>query len=109
MARRIHFQELQHNEASPQYVGTIVGNASTPTTNITTATPFYTAGEMAGRTILICPDAACYILPGASVTATNGVPLAANERVTITLTDYESALAILSTLGTVNVKIFWLR
>jgi len=94
---------------SPSLLGTIV--ATTTKNNYDTATPFNNSGDgLKGKVLLIQPDAACYILPVTSstgtVTTSNGVKLAADEKVTIHMGQRFPGLACLSVSGTTNCKVW---
>lgn len=94
---------------SPSYLGTIV--ATTTKNNHDTAAPFNDTGDaLKGKTIMVQPDTACYILAGSAntstVTTANGVKLAADERVTITMTRDQGWLACLAVSGTTNLKVW---
>lgn len=93
----------------PTFLGVIV--ATTTKNNHDTATPFNNTGDaLKGKVLLIQPDAACYILPGtantATVTTSNGVKLAADERVIIHMAQGHSFLACLSVSGTTNCRVW---
>src|SRR3990167_5807662 len=80
----------------PVLLGTIT--ATTTKNNHTTAVPFNNTGNaLLGKTLLIQPDSACYIGCGltnaGTVTTANGVKLAADERVILTMDDIDSSVA----------------
>lgn len=94
---------------TPVLLGTIV--ATTTKNNNDTAVPFANTGEaLQGKVLLIQPDAACYVLPGAASTATvttsNGVKLQADERAIITMQSGYGFLACVSVSGTTNLKVW---
>jgi hypothetical protein len=98
---------------TPVLLGTIV--ATTTKNNHDTATPFNnTNGGLAGKTLCIQADAACYVAFGTTnaVTATSAnFALAAGQSIGL----YMSALhgygwiACLSASGTANLKVFELK
>lgn len=89
----------------PTYLGTIV--ATTVKTNANTAAPFTIT---AGTVLTLCPDTACYVLMGASVTCTanNGFPLAAGATATVCLKNDTTVVQCLAVSGTTNLKVFQL-
>lgn len=96
-------------EGTPVFLGVIV--ATTTKNNHDTAAPFNNTGDgLEGKQLLIQTDAACYILPGllntATVTTSNGVLLAAGERVTIGMRQGYKFLAGLAVTGTANIRVW---
>lgn len=94
---------------SPSYLGTII--ATTTKNNHDTATPFNDTGDaLKGKALMVQPDTACYILAGATnagtVTTSNGVKLAADERVILTMTRDQGWLACVAVSGTTNLKVW---
>lgn len=111
MAYRVRAREnlAENLNGSPQYLGTIA--ASTTTTNHTTASPFNNTGDgLAGKMLLIQPDATCFLrgvtTNSGTVTTTNGVYVGTNERVIITLKSDEGWLAVLGDGGSVNARVW---
>jgi hypothetical protein len=101
---------LQLN-GTPVFLGVIV--ATTTKNNHDTASAFNNTGiGLGGKMLLIQSDAACFILPGTANTATatssNGVKLAADERVVIIMDTTASYgwLAAVSVSGTANVRVW---
>ena len=102
-------------KAPKSLLGTIV--ATTTKNNHDTATPFCntTGNTLAGKLLLLQPDAACYINFGSAnnITATtsNGIYVGAFERLEVLL-DLNSSdaaygyLACLSVSGTTNLKVW---
>lgn len=106
-----HLSEILSG-GTPTYLGVIT--ATTAKNNHTTAVPFNNTGDaMTGKVILVVPTADCYILQGttnaATVTAANGVPLYAGERVPLALAANEGWLAVLPVGSTVDLKVWELR
>ena len=100
---------LEALNGSPAFLGVIV--ATTTKNNHDTAAPFYnTDPTLAGKILLIQPDAAGYILPGtantSTVTTSNGVYLGPYERVILTMKSTQGYLAAVSASGTMNVKVW---
>lgn len=90
-------------------LGTIV--ATTTKNNTDTAVPFNSTGEgLKGKTLLVQPDAACYILPGllstSTVTTANGLKLSADQTYVIMMGASYGWLACLSVSGTANLKVW---
>jgi hypothetical protein len=111
MPIRAHNDSVTLLNGSPSYLGTIV--ATTTKNNHDTATPFVNTGDaLAGLTLLVQSDVACYVLAGTANTATvttgNGVKLEANEKYVITMSDRQGWLAALAVSGTANVKVWQL-
>lgn len=93
---------------SPRYLGTIV--ATTAKDNSSTASAFTIS---AGSTILLQSDTACYVLAGTSadqtqptVSATNGVYLAALEKYQFILPRATALVQAIAVTGTSNVKVW---
>lgn len=98
---------------SPSFLGVIAGTSSS-VNNHTTGTAFRNTGEaLTGKTLLLQSDATCHILPGttnaAAATVANGVKLAADERVILTMTREEGWLAAIAPSTTCNVRVWELR
>jgi hypothetical protein len=94
---------------SPTHLGTIV--ATTTKNNHDTASAFNNTGDaLKGKLLMLQPDAACYVLAGttnaATVTTTNGVKLAADERVLIRMRENQGWLACVSVTGTTNCRVW---
>lgn len=94
---------------TPRYLGTIA--ASTTKNNHDTAAPFNNTGSgLANKLLLIQCDAAAHILPGTTnattVTTSNGVKLAADERVVVRM---EEGYGWLAAVGAANCKVWELR
>jgi hypothetical protein len=94
---------------TPVYLGTIV--ASTTKNNHDTASPFNDTGDaLEGKFLLVQCDAAAYVLPGTAntttVTTSNGVKLAADERVILSMAAGYKWLAALAVTGTANCKVW---
>lgn len=111
MAYRVRAREslAENINGSPQYLGVIAAN--TTTTNHTTAVPFQNTGDgLAGKMLLIQPDAACYlrgvVTNNGTVTTANGVYIGTNERVIITLKSDEGWLAVLGDGAAVNARVW---
>lgn len=94
----------------PTYLGVIV--ATTTKNNHDTATPFNNTGDaLKGKTLLLQPDAACFVYWGtantATATTTNGVRLGANERVTMAMSPTSATwIACVSVTGTTNLRVW---
>ncbi len=98
----------------PTFLGKII--ATTTKNNHDTAVPFNdaatgaTSPTLAGKLLLIQTDAAGYIYPGttntATVTTANGVLLAAGERVVMNMGELDGWLAALAVSGTMNVRVW---
>lgn len=91
-------------------LGTIV--ATTTKNNHDTASAFNNTGEaLKGLTLLIQPDAACYMRSvttnSGTATTSNGMYVDANERLVCTMGGSAGWLAVVSASGTCNVKV-WL-
>lgn len=94
---------------SHSFLGLIV--ATTTKNNHDTATPFTNTGDgLAGKVLLVQPDAACYILAGtantAAVTTANGLKLAADQTYVLVMGATQGWLACLSVSGTANLKVW---
>lgn len=95
---------------SPSFLG-VIDATTTSKTNHQATTPFAnTVDALKGKTILIQSSAACFILPVSTntgtVTAANGVKLAADERVIITMGSAQGWLAAILASGTGNVRVW---
>jgi hypothetical protein len=99
---------------TPEYLGTISTTDASAKNQSSTSSAFtIDPGEM----LLIAGDQDFYVLPvssasGASpaaVTAANGVPISANERVVISMKSDKDLLSILRNSSDVNVKVWRLR
>ena len=93
----------------PSYLGVIV--ATTTKNNHDTAAAFNNTGEaLKGKVLLLQSDAAFYLYPGttnaATASTTNGVLVAANERVVMVMGSSYGWVAALSVSGTANVKVW---
>jgi hypothetical protein len=87
---------------SPTYLGTVTSTGASAT-NASTATPFtLTRGSL----LLLQADATVYVVSGASVSSSNGVKVAADEKFYLLLTSEQTTLAVISASGTANVKVF---
>jgi hypothetical protein len=91
------------------YAGVIV--ATTTKNNHDTAVPFLNTGQaLKGKVLAIYADAACYILAGtantATVTSTNGLPMAAGETKVVVMDSTSGWLACVSVSGTTNLKVW---
>lgn len=111
MAMRLNdiVKTIEALSGCPTFLGLIV--ATTTKNNADTATPFNAAAPgLTGKILVIQPDAACYILPGTAATSTvttaNGIKLAVDERVQLTMTSTTGWLAALAVSGTANVKVW---
>ena len=94
---------------TPVYLGVIV--ATTTKNNHDTAAPFNNTGEaLKGKTLLIQSDAAFYLYTGttnaATASTTNGVLVAANERIVMVMGSSYGWVAALAVTGTANVRVW---
>lgn len=97
------------SQGVPKFLGVIV--ATTTKNNTDTASAFNSTGEaLKGKILLVQSDSACYVLPGTisttTVTTANGVKLAADERVVITMGSSYGWLAGLAVTGTSNIRVW---
>lgn len=93
----------------PTYLGVVV--ATTTKNNHDTAAPFNNTGEaLKGRVLMMQSDAAFYFNAGITnaitATTTNGVLVAAGERVILVMGSSYGWMACLAVTGTANIK-FW--
>ena len=93
----------------PTYLGVVV--ATTTKNNHDTAVPFNDTGEaLKGKVIMLQSDAAFYFNAGTvntgTATTTNGVLVAAGERVILVMGSSYGWMACLAVSGTANIK-FW--
>jgi len=97
---------------TPRRLGVIVAT-TTHANNGTTAVPFNASGDgLAGKLLLIQPDAACYIAVGETNSAeatTTDVRLEANERVLLNMGKTDKFLATEAVTGTVNLQVYEMR
>jgi hypothetical protein len=87
------------------YLGTITAT-TTAKDNSDTAVPFTIPD---GGAVLLVPDAACYVSSektSATITASNSIPLGANEKYCGFLWAGETKVAAKAVSGTVNVLVF---
>lgn len=96
----------------PTFLGAI--SATTTKNNHTTAVPFSNTGTgLAGKTLLLQPDTAGYLLCGsantAAVTSANGIKINADERVIISLSDTNGWCAWLASTGTSILRVWELK
>ena len=89
---------VQALNGNPNYQTTMTG--STLQTYTTTSD---------GILLMLSCDSAVYIGPGTSVTAANGVPLAAAEKFWMMLLKGQSTISMLPVTGTSNCKVFWMQ
>ncbi len=94
---------------SPTFLGVIV--ATTTKNNHDTVAAFNNTGDaLKGKIVMIQSDAACYVLAGSlntsTVTTANGVKLAPDERVIITMSRDQGWLAGLAVSGTANIRVW---
>lgn len=94
---------------TPVYLGTIV--ATTTKNNHDTAAPFSNTGDaMKGFSVIVQCDTAAYIRSGTAntvtVTAANGLLVAANEKLYLALEETYGWIAALAVSGTSNCKVF---
>ena len=94
---------------SPSFRGVIV--ATTTKNNHDTVAAFNNTGDaLKGRVLLLQPDAACYVYFGstnaATATTANGIKLAADERVLVTMTRDNGWVACVSVTGTINLRVW---
>lgn len=98
---------------SPAFLGVIDATTTSKrqdqaTTPFSNTTPF-----LAEKTLLIHASAACFVLPVTSatgtVTASNGVPLLADEKAVITMKPDDAYLAVITASGSANLKVWELR
>lgn len=96
----------------PTYLGTITTDSAAAKNNADTAVPF-NDGTLAGKAILIQVSGACYVLPQTAddgeTAATDGIELAAKERVLITMTKDAGWLSVIRATTDVTVKCWELR
>jgi hypothetical protein len=95
---------------SPQFLG-VIQSTGASVTNHGTGVPFNNTGvALKAKVLLLQPDAAGYVLGvttnNAAVTTANGVKLAADERVIVTLLPTEGWLAWISSTGTTNLRVW---
>jgi hypothetical protein len=96
---------------TPVLLGTIVATTTSRNNNDSTGmTAFNNTGDaLKGKTLLLIPDASCFIKFGNAnnVVATSaGIPVNANERITLSMhQDYGWVAAIVAS-GTVNLRVW---
>lgn len=110
MPSRPYHDSAVRLSGTPVYLGVIAFGAATKN-NADTATPFKASGDaLSGKVLLLQTSAAVYILPGtsssAAVTSTNGVKLAADERVIIAMSDGYTHLAALQVSASGNLSVW---
>ena len=102
----VEFQYTRQLNGTPVLLGAIV--ATTTINNHDTAVPFNNTGiGLGGKVLLLQASAACHIYPGttnaATATTANGVKLAADERVIITMNSTYGWLAV---VGAATVRVW---
>lgn len=92
----------------PVKLGVIV--ATTTKNNHDTAVPFNNTGNaLKGKLLMFQPDAACYLMFGTAntITATTAsVKIAADERVSVSMTEDHGWVACVSVTGTTNLQVW---
>lgn len=90
-----------------QLLGTITATSAASLTNGTTAVTF---ASLAGRRLLLQPDAACNIndvaASGTTITTTGTIRLEAFEKFEITMPNGSGYLAVIPPSGTVNLLVW---
>lgn len=109
MSAELHYSRMVNG--TPRYLGTIAAN--TTTNNHDTASPFNNTGmALKGKVLLLQSDAACHVACGTTnavtVTTSNGVKLAADERVLIHMNE-DDGYGWIAVVGAANVKVFELK
>ncbi len=101
-------QLMQALNGQPTLLGTVV--ATTTKNNHDTAAPFSNTGEgLKGMTLMLQPDAACYVYFGplnTQTATTSHVYLDAREKFTVTMKNSDSFVACVAITGTVNLRVF---
>lgn len=106
-------QLSQAVRGEPVLLGTIVVNANAKS-NSDTAAPFNATGDaLCGKTLLIQPDAACFIKQlatagGTAASAANGLKLAADEKYVMCMRRDKGFLSVFGAAAA-NVKVFELN
>lgn len=89
---------IQSLNGNPAYQTTMTGN---------TLQTYTTVSD--GILLMLTCDTPVYVGPGTSVTAVNGVPLAAAEKFWMMLNKGQSTIAMLPVSGTSSCKVFWMQ
>jgi len=108
---RLSGEQLQAAlNGTPNYLGVII--ATTTKNNHDTAVPFSNTGNaLKAKVLLVQPDAACYVYFGSTnaataVAASNGIYLAARERLSFVMGSELGWVACVSVSGTTNLKVW---
>lgn len=103
---------LQAINGAPTYLGSIVTTSAAAKNNSDTAVAFNgsAAPYLKGKMLLIQTSGVCYILPVSSasgaVTSANGIKLAADERVILTMDGARGFLSVIRDSSDVTVKVW---